>query len=141
MTFPLAFILLWPTLHDGHQAPIPCPELARVTIANVAESRYEAAALYVLGAHESGWHMQARGDSGRSCGTFQTPCARTPMDGPELGRRQALVALQVLRTAIDRCPEHPVWMYASGRCAPSPIAIRYEAEIRVILDMASTSSS
>jgi hypothetical protein len=34
--------------------------------------------------------------------------------------------LRILRAAP--CA-HPIWAYASGRCAPTPVALRYEAEI------------
>ena len=34
--------------------------------------------LDVLGAHESGYDSSLVGDSGASCGAWQTPCARTP---------------------------------------------------------------
>ncbi len=116
-------------LLDGHGHQIPRPEQAAHIIADEA-SRTElpawyTAALDVLGAHESAYHPSAKGDSGKSCGAFQTPCAMTPEDF----RGQTKLAIAILRTAIDHCPEHPIWMYASGRCVSSPVALRYEMEI------------
>lgn len=130
----LALVLSFATLLDGHGHPIPIREAIRAVIASVADTDIEAAELYVLVSHESAGRVDVRGDSGRSCGAWQTPCAETPMDGPQLGLRQARVAVRILRRAAANCPEHPIWMYASGRCAPSATARRYEGEIQMLLD-------
>lgn len=132
----LAVILAFATLLDGHGRPIPIREPIRLVIASVAESTFEAAALYVLVSHESAGRVDVKGDSGKSCGAWQTPCAETPMDGPNLGLRQARKAVEILRRAAVGCPDHPIWMYASGRCVSSPVAIRYEREVQMLLDKA-----
>lgn len=132
----LALVLAFATLLDGHGHPIPIREAIRVVIASVADTPLEAAELFVLVSHESAGRVDVRGDSGKSCGAWQTPCAETPMDGPQLGLRQARKAVDILRRAAVGCPEHPIWMYASGRCVPSDTARRYEREVSMLLDKA-----
>ena len=128
----VAWILSLAVAHDGHGRPIPRPAGFATVIATVAlehpevDPRIVAATLDVIAAHESAYRTSAIGDHGASCGAFQTPCARTPHDA--LG--QARVAATIWLVAVDRCPEHPMWLYASGRCAPSRIARRYERFIR-----------
>ncbi len=118
-----------PHLLDGHGHPIPRPEVAARIIADEAGRtelpEWFAAALDVLAAHESAYHPSALGDGGKSKGAFQTPVARTPDDF----RGQARLAISILKVAIDKCPEHPIWMYAAGRCVSSAVALRYEREI------------
>ncbi len=131
----LTWLFLLPSLLDGHSRPIPIREAIRAVIASVADSRIEAASLYVLVSHESAGRVDARGDSGRSCGAWQTPCAETPMDGPNLGLRQARIAKAIYERAVVGCVEHPLWMYASGRCVSSQVALRYEREVKMLLDI------
>jgi hypothetical protein len=120
---------------DRHGFPIPRPYGAATTIAQVVASEPEdlqriyAATLDVLAAHESAYRTGVTGDGGKSCGAYQTPCARTPADG--LG--QTRLALSILKDANDRCPGHPIWLYASGHCASSRTALWYEAEVRSAL--------
>ncbi len=127
----LAWLLALPLLHDGHGFPIPRPLGAARVIAEVAAEteapQLYAALLDVLAAHESAYHPHAVGDHGRSCGAYQTPCARTPRRD---ARGQTRLAVKILRRAIDVCPGHPVWAYATGRCARTAVALRYEAEVR-----------
>lgn len=118
----LVLLLALPPQLDGLRRPIPMPEPAAAIIAEVAPDAWYAAALVVLGAHEGGYHSYAVGDGGRSCGAFQTPCAVTPKDF----HGQALLAVKILETAREKCPAHPIWIYASGRCAPSRVARYYE---------------
>ena len=116
--------------NDGHGNPIPRTSFAANTIAIVAEGteapQIYAAMLDVLAAHESAYHTGVTGDGGKSCGAFQTPCARTPPDG--LGQTRLAAAL--LKQANDACPGHPLWVYARGECKPSRVALWYEAEVR-----------
>jgi hypothetical protein len=79
----------------------------------------------VLAAHESGYRTSAKGDGGKSCGAYQTPCSRTPPDAAG----QTRLALSILKDANDRCPGHPLWLYASGHCASSRTAVWYESEV------------
>jgi hypothetical protein len=131
-------LLLWllslPLHVDGHAHGIPRPRGAATVIAQVAaetdDPKRYAAILDVLAAHESAYRTGVTGDSGRSCGAYQTPCARTPPDG--LG--QTRLALAILHQAERTCTEHPIWAYASGRCVSSPVAVRYEREIQAALD-------
>ncbi|NBW08789.1 MAG: hypothetical protein EBR82_12270 [Caulobacteraceae bacterium] len=131
-----AWLLSLPVVLDGHGHPIPRSSEVSSAIAVVAleqsyiDARVMAATLDVLAAHEGAYRLGSRGDRGRSCGTFQTACWKTPMDGAELAVRQARLAVAEWRRAVDRCPEHPVWAYASGKCAASWVARRYEQEIR-----------
>lgn len=136
MLFTILFALA--PLLDGHHQPIPRPERAAQIIADEASRtdapEWFAAALDVLAARESAYRPSALGDSGRSKGAYQTPVARTPDDF----RGQTKLAIAILRMAIDHCPEHPIWMYASGRCIATPVALRYErdiaTEMRLLVD-------
>jgi hypothetical protein len=125
-----AWLVAQPGVPDRQGRPIRRPESAARVIAQVAvetEAPYLFAVhLDVLAARESGYRLTVIGDGGKSCGAYQTPCARTPSDA--LG--QTRLALAILRTAIGRCAEHPVWMYASGHCSSSSTALEYEALIR-----------
>ena len=129
----VAWILALPVVRDGHGMPIPRSSVVVDAIADAALEtelpQIFAAHLDVLGAHESAYRTIAVGDGGRSCGIFQTPCTRTPHDA--LG--QARLAIKILRVAIDGCFEHPIWMYAAGRCVRSNIAAKYEREVRAEL--------
>jgi len=148
MTSPqlLAWILALPAIPDGNGIPIARKAAAAQDIATVcAETSvpvFCAATLDVLAAKESGYRTRASGDcpgmhagspqctrelGARSCGAFQTPCARTPSDG--LG--QVKLAWSILLIAVDHCAEHPLWMYARGECKFSATASRYEALVRV----------
>lgn len=126
----LAALLSLPAVRDFHDHVIPRPLSAARVVARAAleTERPEvfAVLLDVLAAHESAYRPSAVGDSGRSCGAFQTPCAETPQDA--LG--QARVAIRILRLALGSCPDHVLWSYASGRCRSSAVALRYEADVR-----------
>ncbi len=129
----LQVLLALPLLHDGNGLPIRRPKAIAAVIAQVVAddggSLEEAITLDVLAAHESGYHVEAYGDSGRSCHLYQTPCRLTPPD--PLG--QTRLALKLLRASA--CP-HPLWTYASGRCAATRTALRYEAQVEAHLEMA-----
>jgi hypothetical protein len=133
LTALLAWVLTLPAHVDGHHMPIPRPYGAALTIAKAALETDSpvvyAAMLDVLAPHESAYRTSAVGDGGKSCGAFQTPCGETPPDG--LG--QARLAAKILKRANDSCPGHPLWMYASGHCSPSAVALRYEAEVHAAL--------
>ncbi len=135
MTAHAIFLWLMMSLShaDGHGHEIPRASFAANTIAIVAVEteapQVYAAMLDVLAAHESAYHTGVTGDGGRSCGAYQTPCARTPQDG--LG--QTRLAARLLKQANDHCPGHPLWIYARGECKASAVALRYEAEVHRML--------
>jgi hypothetical protein len=131
-------IFLWLMLSashaDGHGHEIPRQSFAANTIAIVVAAETDAPQVYaamldVLAAHESAYHTGVTGDGGRSCGAYQTPCARTPPDG--LG--QTRLAARLLKQANEHCAGHPLWLYARGECKPSAIALRYEREVKAML--------
>jgi methylaspartate ammonia-lyase len=103
-----------------------------------------AAWLDELAAHESGYRISAAGDCpglkpgdmqctrelhARSCGAWQTPCARTPKTGLD----QARLAIRILQQAVEQCADHPLWAYASGSCNKTRVAALYEREVQVML--------
>ena len=88
-----------------------------------------AATLDVIAAHESAYHPAARGDHGRSWGAYQTPAFRTPRDIAG----QTSLAARILADAARACPAHPLWAYASGRCAPSYAARAMERAVAASL--------
>jgi len=57
-------------------------------------------------------------------GPLQTPCALLPLHAPP--HAYIRLALRILRASP--CA-HPLYSYASGRCAPTPVAVRYEREV------------
>lgn len=150
----LAILLVLAAVRDWHGRPIRRrPEAAAVVAKAAGETgapEVFAAYLDVLAAHESGYDPSARGDHrngvAKSCGMFQTPCSETPgferCDGGDDCRHgwrfeggrgvalaQARLAIRILLgRAMVTCPEHAVWAYASGHCAPSRVALAYEAE-------------
>ena len=79
--------------------------------------------------HESRYRPTASGDHGRSAGAYQTPAARTPRD--IAGQTQ--LAARILADAARACPAHPLWAYASGRCAPSYAARAMESAVAASL--------
>lgn len=143
----LAWLLSLPPVTDAHGYPFRRPEGAARTIVKVAlehpevDPRVLAATLDVLAARESRYRPHAAGDcptlpagserctrelGARSFGAYQTPIAETPPDA--LGQTR-LAASILLGRALNACPEHIVWAFASGHCAPSRIAREYEALI------------
>lgn len=101
--------------------------------------------LDVFAARESGYRLDAAGDcpgmppGDRRCtvalgalsfGAWQTPVARTPKTAASpmlLAVAQARLALSILETSMAGCPDHPIAMYMTGRCAP--VGAMREAEI------------
>ena len=134
-TYILSVLLALPAWKDGHGYPIRRPEAAARVIAEVTadsdEALRDAVTLDYLAAHESGYRTSAIGDGGKSCGPFQTPCDITPHTPLE----QTRLALRILKQAETVCPAHPLWAYASGRCAPSRTALRYERDIAQALEL------
>jgi len=118
-------------LYDATPRP---PEFA-AAIAVVALQRAPdapeqlAATLDLIAAHESRYHLTARGDGGRSVGAYQTPRHRTPATIAG----QTRLAAQMLAEAARACPLHPLWAYASGRCAPSYAARGMERAVAASL--------
>ena len=110
---------------------IPRPPEFALAIADVAldaapdDPRALAATLDLIAAHESRYHPLASGDGGRSRGAYQTPRHRTPADIAG----QTRLAARILGEATRACPAHPLWAYASGRCATSYAAREMERAI------------
>jgi hypothetical protein len=143
-------LALWlaslPLVLDGHGHAIPRPRAAVATIVEAANASPApllfAAWLDVLAAHESGYRTSAAGDcpglsagsrectrdrGAHACGAWQGLCAALPPKATPLN--QALLAVHDLVRAIAVCPEHPLWAYASGHCARTAVAVRYEADV------------
>ena len=80
-------------------------------------------------AHKSRYALSASGDAGRSRGAYQTPRARTPRDIAG----QTRLAARILADAARACPAHPLWAYASGRCASSYAAREMERAVAASL--------
>lgn len=135
----LAWAALLPVLHDGHGAPIPRPRNFFDVVVPVAlehpeiDARILVATLDVVAAHESGYRHAALGDGGKSKGAWQTPVAETPDDPTG----QARVALKWIAWSMQRCPDHPLSLYATGRiCGAVRIADFYFREVRAELAVA-----
>ena len=79
--------------------------------------------------HESRYRPLARGDHGRSAGAYQTPSSRTP--ATIIGQTQ--LAARILADAARACPAHPLYAYASGRCATSYAARAMERAVAASL--------
>lgn len=126
-----------------HMLRGPDDREARVLATAAMETEWPigyAGMLEIVAPHESWWNPAAIGDGGHSCGLFQTPCRETPgfardasapkgwrfEAGPRVALEQARLAVRYLRWGNDSCPGHPLWAYASGRCAPSRTALWYE---------------
>lgn len=135
-----------PPITDGHNAPIPRPAKAVDIIAQAALETPApllfAAYLDVLAAHESGYRPTAVGDcpglragsllctrdrGAHACGAWQGLCSALPAKASALD--QARLAVRDLSRAIDGCPSHPLWMYASGHCTRTPVAVHYEVDV------------
>jgi hypothetical protein len=133
MTLPDLLLLLvaLPPINDWHGHPIPRDSATVHAIATAALEHPEAdpillaATLDVLAAHESGYHVNAIGDHGRSIGTWQTPRSQTPSD--VLG--QARLAAKWVLVSWAACPDHPLNPYATGRCVRSAIAEKYQGQV------------
>lgn len=153
----VGIVLALPFVLD-YEAPrrMPIPRSAKVAnviaVASLETDSPIATAIFldVVGAHESGYVTSAIGDHfdgiGRSCGAWQTPCARTPgfsrcTEGegcrwgwvfhgqPTTALAQARVAISIWQRAREGCPDHPMWMYASGNCSRSRTADLYENDM------------
>lgn len=118
-------------LKDGNGADLPRKQgFADVVATAVSEHpefdwRKLAAALDVIGAHESGYDAAAVGDSGKSCGAWQTPCDETPMPAgwrteyePARAAAQAARAMPATteeeRAARDAALQHAREMFAAA---------------------------
>lgn len=138
-----AWIMALPMIPDWHGFPIRRPPGAARDIAIACIDSYNPArcarTLDMLCAKESTYRPELAGDcpgmpagspkctrelGARSCGAFQTPCARTPAKATAL--YQAKLARRILDDAETICPAHPLWAYASGECKPTDTAIKYE---------------
>lgn len=75
-----------------------------------------ATRLVSIGHFESGFALFAKGDHGRSCGIYQTPCSATPKD--ILG--QTKLAARMIDWSIKLCGD--LTAYASGQCGRGKIA-------------------
>jgi hypothetical protein len=108
-------------LKDGHgfagrPAPAVVQAIADAAVADplMGDEQHTAAILLVFAFRESSYRADVRGDSGKSCGLFQSPCASTPLRDP---KAQATIALRIMRRSMTACPDFPFAVYASGSCA------------------------
>lgn len=134
----IAWIVALPLVHDGLNRPIPRPPGFAKVIATIAlehpelDPRILAATLDVVAAHESGYRLHPHGynDGGHSKGAWQTPARETPDD--PLG--QARVAAKWLLYSMQKCPDHPLSLYATGHvCGPVRVADYYWRQVRAEL--------
>lgn len=146
-----AWLITLPALLDGagHKIPRDNAHVVAITIASAdvgtldSTSQFFAGTLDMLAAFESGYRAQVAGDcpglpagdakctrdlGARSCGAFQLSCKRVTPTTTLL--EQARMAVATLKRAIDVCPEHPLWVYATGRCVVTATAQRYEETLR-----------
>lgn len=133
-----AWLAALPFVRDGLGHPIPRPKGFADVVAAVAlehpevDARILAATLDVVAAHEGHYALHPRGfnDGGRSKGAWQTPSGETPDDA--MG--QARVAAKWLLVSMQRCPDHPLSLYATGHvCGRVRIADFYWAEVQAEL--------
>ena len=125
-----AWLLALPLYNATPRPPEFATAIADVALAVAPDAPLElAATLDVIAAHESRYHPLARGDHGRSAGAYQTPKHRTPRD--IAGQTQ--LAARILADAARACPAHPLYAYASGRCAPSYAARAMERAVAASL--------
>ena len=125
-----AWLLALPLYNATPRPPEFATAIAIVALRAAPDAPLElAATLDVIAAHESAYHPAARGDHGRSAGAYQTPAFRTPRDIAG----QTSLAARILADATNACPAHPLYAYASGRCAPSYAARAMERAVAASL--------
>ena len=125
-----AWLIALPLYNATPRPPEFATAIAIVALTFAPDAPLElAATLDVIAAHESRYRPTASGDHGRSAGAYQTPAARTPRD--IAGQTQ--LAARILADAARACPAHPLWAYASGRCAPSYAARAMESAVAASL--------
>ena len=126
----IAWVMALPLYQGTPRPPEFAAAIAVVALERAPESPLElAATLDVIAAHESRYRPTASGDHGRSAGAYQTPTARTPRDIAG----QTSLAARILADAARACPAHPLWAYASGRCATSYAARAMERAVAASL--------
>ena len=129
-TMLTAWIIALPLYQGIARPPEFAAAIADVALAVAPDAPEQlAATLDLIAAHESRYRLTARGDHGRSAGAYQTPAARTPRD--IAGQTQ--LAARILADAARACPAHPLYAYASGRCAPSYAARAMERAVAASL--------
>ena len=125
-----AWLLALPLYNATPRPPEFATAIADVALAVAPDAPLElAATLDVIAAHESRYRPTASGDHGRSAGAYQTPASRTPRDVAG----QTSLAARILADAARACPAHPLYAYASGRCAPSYAARAMERAVAASL--------
>ena len=125
-----AWLLALPLYAATPRPPEFAQAIAIVALRAAPDAPLElAATLDVIAAHESAYPPLARGDDGRSAGAYQTPAGRAPRD--VAGQTQ--LAARILADAARACPAHPLYAYASGRCAPSYAARDMERAVAASL--------
>ena len=128
-----AWIIALPLYQGIARPPEFALAIAEVALATAPDAPEQlAATLDLIAAHESRYRPAARGDHGRSAGAYQTPSSRTPRDIAG----QTRLAARILGEAARACPAHPLWAYASGRCAPSYAARDMERAVDRALALA-----
>ena len=126
----IAWVMALPLYQGTPRPPEFAAAIADVALALAPDAPERlAATLDLIAAHESAYHLTARGDGGRSVGAYQTPRHRTPATIAG----QTRLAAQMLDEAARACPAHPLWAYASGRCAPSYAAREMERAVAASL--------
>ena len=117
ITWVLTIALL---VTDSHGFSRAMPAKLAQAILNATKDRAEQAVMVVFAFHEGSYRTDVRGDSGASCGTFQSRCAVTPLctaSSPQACfDTQARIALDTMHRSFAACPEYPLAVYASGSC-------------------------
>jgi len=126
----IAWVMALPLYNATPRPPEFAAAIAVVALERAPDAPEQlAATLDLIAAHESRYHPLARGDGGRSVGAYQTPKHRTPATIAG----QTRLAAQMLAEAARACPAHPLWAYASGRCASSYAARGMERAVAASL--------
>ena len=121
-----AWIVALPLYNATPRPPEFALAIAEVALEGAPDAPEQlAATLDLIAAHESRYSPLARGDAGRSIGAYQTPRHRTPATLAG----QTRLAARILSEAARSCPAHPLWAYASGRCATSYAARDMERSV------------
>jgi hypothetical protein len=92
---------------------LQAPRAVALEVARIADSVDEAALLLVVAWHEGRFRLYVRGDGGQSVCTMQVQGdAGAYYDL----RRCVETGMRKLRRSAEACPDHPLAVYASGRC-------------------------
>jgi len=84
------------------------------TIANMSQSKHEAAILLIQAWYESRFNKNAIGDKGKALGPWQLH--RVPREVLTNLPLAARITIARLRESDTLCPAHPLAVYAKGNC-------------------------